>query len=122
MGQANEHEHHSFNTKPYQQRKPELSDREINEIHEMFENMAPINGYIDVDDIENYYSSTSELATIKNKFGMKTKANFDEFFDVIGDVLMERRSKYANVEYDSSSRNVSCLYCPYPSERKGIKA
>lgn len=122
MGQANEHEAHNFNVRPYQQRRPELHEREILEIHEMFENMAPLDGYIDVDDIENYYSSTSELATIKSKFGTKTKANFDEFFDVIADVLLERRNKYQNVEYDSSSRNVSCLYCPYPSERKGIKA
>ncbi len=122
MGQSNESETSNFNMMEYLARRPELHEREVVEIKNMFDSMVPINGLIDVDDIENYYSNAAELKTIRGKFGEKKQANFDEFFDVISVVLLERRNKYKNIDFESNSRNVSCFYCPYPSEKMKVGA
>mgnify|MGYP006976746770 CR=1 FL=1 len=122
MGQANEPQAPSFDIKKYMERRPELHEREVVEIKNIFDSMIPIDGYVDINDIHNHFANTGELNLIKEKFGTKTRVDFDEFFNVISVVLLERRSKFKNVDYENNSRNVSCFYCPYPTERTKFKA
>eukprot|EP00330_Aristerostoma_sp_ATCC50986_P006676 CAMPEP_0114575398 /NCGR_PEP_ID=MMETSP0125-20121206/278_1 /TAXON_ID=485358 ORGANISM="Aristerostoma sp., Strain ATCC 50986" /NCGR_SAMPLE_ID=MMETSP0125 /ASSEMBLY_ACC=CAM_ASM_000245 /LENGTH=61 /DNA_ID=CAMNT_0001763109 /DNA_START=266 /DNA_END=451 /DNA_ORIENTATION=+ len=61
MGQVNDSERLHINLKYYQDRRPELHEREIIEIKEMFDSLNPENGQIRVDDVQKYYYNSLEL-------------------------------------------------------------
>jgi len=100
----------------YLERRPELHEREVLEIKNMFDSLKPVDGQVNISSLQSAYQSSTEVETLRTKFGNKTWVNFDEFFDVVSSVILERRKNLKNVDFEANGRNVSCFYCPYPTD------
>jgi len=100
----------------YLEKRPELHEREVLEIKNMFDSLKPINGVVQLSDLEEAYKGSTEVETLRTKFGSKRWVTFDEFFDVVSSVILERRKSLKDVKCEANARQVSCFYCPYPSD------
>ena len=114
MGQLNEGENKGFDAKRYTQKNPGLTEREVIQIKKIFDSLHPENGYVEVDDLNDLFSNSLEYKNqIKQKFGDKLMVDFNDFFDVMGPVMIEKKDRFKDIEFDSNVKNVSCFYCPY---------
>ena len=106
----------------YLEKKPELHEREAIEIKEMFDSLKPVDNAVSLDDLETVYKNSTEIETLRERFGSKRWVCFDEFFDVVSSMILERRQNLNDIECEASGRNVSCFYCPFPSDssKRGI--
>jgi hypothetical protein len=43
---------------------------------------------------------------------------FDKYFEVMSDHLTDKKQTFDNVIYESSIKDVSCFFCPYPTSRE----
>ena len=109
MGQTSSSQHPEIDTARYLNRRPELRETDVLDIKTMFDTLVPINGYVDINDLEMTFTNSFELQMIKERCGAKTKLNFDEFFDVISGVILERHQNFKNVDCEAQEKNVQCF-------------
>jgi hypothetical protein len=50
--------------------------------------------------------------------GKKEKMNFDEFFVMSKEVLLEETKRYPQLIIDKDEIEASCLFCPYAVDKK----
>ena len=100
----------------YKLKRPQLSEQEILDIKQIFDSLEPDNGYVSLNDIYRLYSQALDRDEIEEKFANMTQVNFEEFFDVMGELMVDKKRRFKDIEFDSNVKNVSCFFCPYPSE------
>jgi len=110
MGQTSSSQHPGFDTSPYLRKRPELRDSDVHDIKTMFDTLVPVRGVVDINDLEMMFTNSFEMQMIKERCGAKTKLNFDEFFDVISGVILERHKNFKNVDCEAQEKTVQC-YC-----------
>ena len=111
MGQSSSNNHPDFEVSPYLRRRPQLRDSDVIDIRNMFDSMVPMDGYVDINDLEMLFTNDFEMKMVRDKCGTRTKLNFDEFFDVISGVILERHKVCRNVDYDEAPKNVHSCFC-----------
>lgn len=102
----------------YKQRNGQLSEGEVLDIKRIFDSLGPVDGLVDLNDVHKLYSQSLDRNVIEQNFGDKSKVTFDEFFEVMGNLMVEKKHQFKNIEFDSNVKNVSCFYCPYPSDSR----
>ena len=123
MGQSSSSQTDDFDTREYLRRRPELRDVDVKEIKNMFDTLVPVHGYVDVKDLEIMFTNSFEMQMVNEKCGGKTRLNFDEFFDIVSGVMLDRYKKCKNVECEGTGRNVSfsCYCIPEDASRRNKK-
>lgn len=118
MGQAHiqREEGPTIDMRKYKQGNNQLSEADVIHIKRIFDSLDPVDGYVSLTDVYKLYSQSLDKEIIEKNFSGKPRVNFDEFFDVIGGLMVEKKHRFKNIEFESSVKNVSCFYCPYPSD------
>ena len=118
MGQAplQPEEGPKIDMRKYKQRNIQLSEADVLHIKHLFDTLEPVDGYVNLNDVYKLYSQSLDREIIEKNFSGKSRINFDEFFEVMGGLMVEKKHRFKNIEFESSVKNVSCFYCPYPSD------
>lgn len=75
--------------------------------------MEPENGYVDVSKLQAQYKDSFDKQMIDNYIGGKQQLNFDQFFDIMSQVLLNNKSKFGNnIEFESEPKEITCFLCP----------
>ena len=117
MGNSNGCEGNSNeNFNPSRYITPGVSETDVIGIHRIFESLNPKQGFVKVEEIKILYKNCFDSEFISNAFGSRIYVNFDEFYDVMCQNILDKRSKFRDTEFDSAS-NVSCFFCPYSVQK-----
>lgn len=114
-----------FDIGKYRVLRPVLSQDEVLELLGIFEDLGPQEGLIKVSEISRLFQHV-EKASVQKKFGYRDKIDFESFFVVMADELIEKKrnlkstDSIENVDFESNIKDVSCFLWPYPSQKKRI--
>lgn len=99
----------------YKRLYPNLTENEIGEIYGIFASLDPDDeGLIKSRRVLELYQQTQEYPELKKRFMNYQMVDFDQFLSVLGDGLSKKKSQFANVEFESDIKDVSCFLCPIP--------
>lgn len=112
----------SFDIAKYKRLRPQLSQEEVLELLGIFEDLGATEGYVKVSDICRLFQHT-ESTSIQKKFGYRDKIDFDTFFTIMADDLIDKKNNLKskesieNVDFESNIKEVSCFLWPYQKKR-----
>lgn len=52
------------------------------------------------------------------QFGDSEYISWDSFFGVMSNDILEKKRKFGDVQFDSSARDVGCVFCPYTVDNR----
>jgi hypothetical protein len=96
--------------------RPGLTIYEILAIRHSFERLKPVNDRIEVKEFLEKYKNAYMEGKIEDRIGDRTELNFDEFFEILANFILQNKEQLKNVEFDSNPVQVSCLLCPAISQ------
>jgi Ca2+-binding EF-hand superfamily protein len=101
---------------PYLQ--PGITEKEVIELHNIFERLEPKDGFVKVSKIKDQYKYSIEKNNLDSMFGIREYVDFDEFFKVMASEIIYTRSKYRDVEFENHETDNGCILCGTSVERR----
>lgn len=95
-----------------------LNQNQIIQIKYAFDSYEPENGLIDLNKLKSATEQSQSKEKIEKYLGKKEKMNFDEFFAMSKEVLLEETKRFPQLIIDKDEIEASCLFCPYAVDKK----
>lgn len=106
-----------FDPTPYVQ--PGIREKEVIELHNIFERLEPKDGFVKVSKIQEQYKYSIEKNNLDSMFGENELVDFDDFFKVMASEIIYTRNKYRDVDFDNHETDNGCILCGTSVERRG---
>ena len=116
MGTSNSTEISDFDPTPYIQ--PGITDREVIELHNIFDRLEPKLGLVQVLKIRDQYKYSIEKNNLDSMFGDREFVDFDDFYKVMANEIIYTRTKYRDVEFENHETDNGCILCGTSVERR----
>lgn len=104
----------NFDSTTYLQ--PGISEREILEIKNLFENLGPEDGRVKVENIKKRYKDSYRKNEMDVIFGNKESVTFNDFCHIMVKEIIDTKRKYKNVEFDGEEQTSFFYFCTPPTD------
>ncbi|EGR34537.1 hypothetical protein IMG5_007960 [Ichthyophthirius multifiliis] len=98
--------------------RPNLNKDEVIMIKNVFDSLDPETGMIKVSNLRQRYQDSYDKNKYDQIIGMKQVLNFDEFYDIMANDIIDKKLKYGNIQFDSQGLDTDCLFCPTTNNQK----
>ncbi|KRW99995.1 hypothetical protein PPERSA_05498 [Pseudocohnilembus persalinus] len=90
-----------------------LRREEVIGLWNVFESFGPQKGVIQVSQLKKRYQDSYDKTTFDQKLKNMETLDFDQFFQVMSEDIIDKKKKYGDVDFDyNPHENAQCIFCP----------
>lgn len=96
----------------YKRLRPNLSEKEIQQIYGMFQFYKPVNGVIQTKEILEKYAGTEDWENLKHHLQSSNEINFNQYFFYMEEFMTRKKNKFGDdMDFETDDQEATCNLC-----------